>query len=141
MKLIQRILSLTLLVSVFLCGGCKATLAPGGAYAPTTTNGVPTLAPDMAFFIADAAYQIAYNTIDAAFTFERNNRTYLWSVSPKIKQTLDGIRPQAVTANNDYLRARAAYVLYPVPANLTTIQAVLAHIQQLMATATSVLPK
>lgn len=141
MKFFQRILAITILVSVALCGGCKTALAPGGAYSTTDTNGVPTMTPDVAFYVADAAYQIAYNTLDAVFTFERNNRLYLWGVSPKIKQTLDSIRPQAVQVNADYLRARAAYMLNPIPTNLTTIQSILAHIQQLMATAIAVIPK
>ena len=113
---------------------CKSSLAPGGAYAVQGQ-------PDMAFFVADADYQVAYQTVDAAFVFERNNRAYLWTISPNIKHTLDGIRPQAVKVNADYLIARAAYIANPTPPGLTGMQAILAKMQQLVATATSVLPK
>lgn len=115
--------------------GCKSTLAPGGAYAPAGTQ------PDMAFFAADAAYQIAWNTINAAFDFERNNREYLFRLSPEVKHTLDSLRPNAVTANSEYLKAREAYKLNPVPDNLTALQSALAKIKQLLPAVTAVLPK
>lgn len=122
---------------IIACGGtgCKATLQQGGAYNLTGS------APDMPLFVADTAYQLAYNTIDAVFTTERNNRAFLWSLSPKIKQSLDAIRPQAVAANQDYLKARTAYIANPTPANLSGVQAVLAKIQQLATAAQAALPK
>lgn len=137
----KRLFLAFLLLAMPLVFGCKGTLQSGGAYAPTDASGQPTQAPDMAFFVADAAYQVAYNTIDAAFTFERNNRATLFKISPQIKHTLDDIRPNLVTANNDYLLAREAYKSNPTPANLSTLQTVLAKIQQLVPTVTAVLPK
>lgn len=112
----------------------KSTLAPGGAY-------VVNNQPDMAFFVADAAYQIAYNTVDAGFTFEQKNRAYLWSISPNIKQSLDKIRPDAVKFNQDYLKARAVYMSNPTPAGLTGIQQILGKMQQLVSVVVSVMPK
>jgi hypothetical protein len=128
---------LTILASICLLASftaCKSTLAPNGAY---VVNGQP----DMAFFAADGAYQVAYNTVDAVFTFEQKNRAYLWSISPQIKKTLDSIRPQAVKANQEYLIARTTYMSNPTPAGLTGVQQVLAKMQQLVATAISVIPK
>jgi len=116
-------------------------LAPGGAYAPVDANGNPIQAPDMVFYNIDAAYDLAYSTVDAAFRFERDNRTLLWKVSPQIKHTLDSIRPQAVSANADYLRARAAYMANPTPAGLTALQTVLSKISQLATAAAAALPK
>lgn len=131
----KRLYSLLLaLVCLVALPACKSSLAPGGAY-------VVQGQPDMAFFVADAAYQVAYQTVDAAFTFEKSNRAYLWTLSPNIKHTLDGIRPQAVKVNTEYLTARAAYIANPTATGLTGLQAVLAKMQQLVATATSVLPK
>ncbi len=120
--------------------GCKATLAPGGAYNSGSTNVVAVKA-DMAFFVVDSAYDLAYATIDAAFKFEKDNRDMLWRQSRQIKQELDRMRPQAVVINGKYLTARAAYLANPLPENLTTLQAILAEIQKLSATATAVLPK
>lgn len=141
-KFLFRIETLGAIASVALwlafigwCVGCKATLQQGGAYNLTGS------APDMPLFVADTAYQLAYNTIDAVFTTERNNRAFLWSLSPKIKQSLDSIRPQAVAADQDYLKARAAYIANPTPANLSGVQAVLAKIQQLATAAQAALPK
>lgn len=150
--------TLAVFLSVLCLAGlvaCKTNLAPGGAYSTVTTNltvstdangllstnTVLTPAPDLPLFIADSSYQLAYTAMDAVFTTERNNRTFLWGLSPTIKHTLDGIRPQAVQANRDYLVARAEYIANPVPANLTGVQSVLAKIQQLATAAQSALPK
>ena len=46
-----------------------------------------------------------------------------------------------MAANLEYAKARAAYIANPVPANLTTLEAVLAKVQQLMETASAALPK
>lgn len=116
--------------------GCKhPSLELGGAYAATNT------VPDYAFFVADSAFDLAYSTIDAAFKFERDNRALLWKISPDIKHTLDQIRPQASVVTTQYLTVRAAYMANPVPANLTTLQTVLAKMQQLATAATAALPK
>jgi hypothetical protein len=155
MNRIKQISAALLLAASLAWVGCKATLAPGGAYSDITTNttvtadsgGVLTTnvvlspAPDLPLFIADSAYRLAYSTIDAVFTSERQNRTFLWSLSPTIKHTLDGIRPQAVQFNLDYLTARAAYIANPVPTNLAGVQAVLAKIQQIATAAQAALPK
>lgn len=147
MKFLKRsipsVLFAALSLSLFL--GCKATLQPGGAYSPTVTNAVtgvvtPTQLPDMDFYNVDAAYSLARATINGVFEFERNNRATLWKLSPSIKHTLDGIRPQAVAANAEYHRARAVYMANPVPAGLDQLQTILAKINQLATTAAAVLP-
>lgn len=135
MNMKTLLIAICLALAVVFAPGCGKTLEPGGAYAPAGQQ------PDKAFYVADAAYQLGYKTIDAAFNFERDNRQYLWSVSPQIKHKLDEIRPQAVAANAEYLNARATYMKYPVPANLTTLQTVLGKIQQLAVTAQGLLPK
>lgn len=125
--------------------GCKSTLEGGGAYAPVTTNVdgtvTPTQAPDKAFFVADAAFYLAYSAVDAAFTFERDNRSRLWDLDPNIKKSLDKVRPQAVQARNEYIHAREGYLLHPTPAGLSTIQTALAKIQQVRDAAQAVVPK
>jgi hypothetical protein len=88
----------------------------------------------------DAAYSLARATINGVFQFERDNRAMLWKISPSIKKTLDGIRPQAVKADAEYHRARAVYMANPVPAGLDQLQTILARINQLSITAASVLP-
>ena len=120
--------------------GCKASLQSGGAYAPTNSAGVATVQPDLQFYQVDAAYDLAYSVIDAAFKFERDNRNYLWQLSPTIKHTLDEIRPQAVMANAQYLTARAKYLSNPVPTGLSELQTILAKVQQLTTTASAALP-
>lgn len=137
-------LAFLLSVPLIIGLGCnKSTLAPGGAYSPITVSaeGVTNSAPDMALFVADSAYQLAYTAINAVFTVEYNNRELLFKTSPSVKHTLDGIRPDAVKANADYLAARAAYIAHPTPANLTGVQAVLAKIQQIATAAQAALPK
>jgi len=129
-------LLLLLALAPLLFSGCGTTrLESGGAYAPIGT------VPDMQFYQVDLAYDLAYSTLDAAFKFERDNRDMLWKVSPQIKHTLDGIRPQAASANAQYLAARAVYMAHPIPDNLTWLQQALAKVQQLTTTATAVLPK
>lgn len=126
--------------------GCSGSLAPGGAYAPLLTNSVtgattPAAAPDYQFFLYDSAYQTAWNGINAAFDFEANNRAWLWKLDPNIKKTLDGIRPQAVSANADYLTARGGYLANPTPAGLGTVGTLLGRLQQFSTAAGAVLPK
>ena len=139
-------ISLAAAVMMGLAGCQSGRLESGGAYSPLVTNTIAgtnavTAQPDMAFYIADAAYQTAWKIINAAFDFEYNNRAALWKLSPQIKLGLDGIRPDAVKANADYLRARAAYMANPVAPNLDVLQSVLAKLQQLSTTAQSLLPK
>jgi len=125
---------------ILIVSGCKGTLAPGGAYNSGSTNAV-TIKTDMAFFVVDSAYDLAYATIDAAFKFEKDNRALLWGRSKTIKHELDRIRPQAVTINARYLSARAIYLSNPTSNNLTILQTILAEIQRLATSATAALPK
>lgn len=125
-----------LLMSLTLFTACQsARLESGGAYAPAGQ------VADMQFYQIDAAYDLAYSSIDGVFKFERDNREALWKLAPNIKHTLDSIRPQAWDANVEYLKARAVYIANPVPANLTPLQTALAKIKQLLITANSVIPK
>lgn len=125
--------------------GCRKTLEPGGAYAPATftTNASGaittniTVLPDLAFYTTDAGFRAAYSTVDAVFSWERDNRLFLWGVSPSIKHGLDAIRPTAVQVVKDYTAAREAYKASPTPAGLDTLRTVLAKMQQLQATATA----
>ncbi len=129
------------LIALSLVGCASNKLEPGGAYAPVDSAGVATTAPDIALFTVDSAYRIAYNTVDSIFTIEKDNRDLLWKISPEIKHTLDKIRPQAWDANVKFHTARSAYLAHPTPANLDTLNQVLATMQQLVATASAVLPK
>jgi len=146
MRTIKTLAAVLAVAFIIACSGCKATLQGGGAYAPVSTNEltgeiVIVHIPDLAFYNTDAAYDLAYSSIDAAFKFERDNRLLLWRLSPQIKRTLDQIRPQAVLVNAEYLRVRQVYLSNPVPGGLTQLQAVLAKINQIAATAVAALPK
>jgi hypothetical protein len=129
--------------------GCKnPQLETGGAYAPGqivvengTTNVVATFAPDRAFYIVDASFELAYSAVDAVFVFERQNRQALWNLSPEIKRTLDKIRPEAAEVVRKYTQARAAYVANPTPAGLSSLETILGQLQSLSSAATAVLPQ
>lgn len=133
----------TTVVSLLLAGmlaigafaGCKATLEPGGAYAPVGQKA------DMTFYAIDAAFNLAYAAVDGAFKFERDNRKALWAISPKIKRDLDYIRPDAAKVVVRYMAARKAYLANPVPDNLTELQNVLALAQRISAAAVAAVPK
>lgn len=128
--------------------GCKSNkLAAGGAYAPANpvvtdgaTNWVATAAPDPVFYSTDLAFDFAYTLVDTAFTFEKNNRQLLWSLSPEIKQTLDKLRPQAAAVVNAYTAARKRYIANPTPAGLSQLTTLLSQIQNLSAAAQAALP-
>lgn len=117
---------------------CKTPkLEAGGAYAQSVTNTVGTnlvitATSDLTLYSADAAFELAYKTLDAVFLIERNNRQYLWNLSPNIKHTMDSIRVTAQQVVNEYADARTAYLAHPTPLGLTGVQAVLAKIQQLL---------
>ena len=132
----------------FTLTGCAHKLESGGAYAPvvvttnadgaTVTNTV--VQPDYAFYVADATFDLAYSAVDAAFKFERDNRALLWKTSPEIKKALDKIRPQAAAIVQEYGRARAAYLLNPTGANLSTLETIIAKLKQITAAATAAIP-
>jgi hypothetical protein len=136
-------LGLGLVCGFFFSVGCKTTLEAGGAYAPAvvTTNAAgqvvtnATAAPDMAFYATDAAFLTAYNIVDGVFTWERDNRAFLWKLSPDIKHGLDGIRPTAWEIRKEYLAARETYKANPTPAGLDLLNTLLAKMRQFQATA------
>jgi hypothetical protein len=135
------VLGLAAALAVGLGAGCSSTkLEPGGAYAPVDISGNAIVKPDPAFYIVDAAYAVAYATVDGVFKFEADNRLFLWQVSPDFKHALDKLRPEALKVRDDYARCRLAYKANPVPANLTQLQAALAKVQQVTATAAALLP-
>ena len=132
--------------------GCQGSLQPGGAYAPGTTsvtvtasgasvtNFVATAAPDYPFFEVDASFDFAYSAVNAIFDFERDNRAMLYGISPTIKHTLDGFRPQAVSIRNDYIKARIAYMANPLPPNMSALQDALSRIKALATAAQAAIP-
>lgn len=131
---------------IFGFSGCKATLEPGGAYAPavisTNASGQivtnATAAPDMTFYSVDVAFLTAYSTTKAIFDWERDNRVFLWQQVPKLKKALDDIRPTAAKAAQDYAVARQAYKAKPTPAGLSQLQTFLGKMEQLSAAASAV---
>ncbi len=135
--------SILLAVALVLAvAGCnKATLQTGGAYSGVTPAGVTNGTPDMAFFIADSSFDLAYATLDGAFKFEQDNRATLWAISPGIKHTLDGIRPQAANLAKQYLDARGSYIANPSSSGLSSVNRILAQVETLAAMAVAVLPK
>ena len=136
------------LIATIPMTGCKTNrLEPGGAYAPATpvvtdgaTNWVATVAPDPVFYSTDVAFDFAYTIVDTAFTFEKNNRALLWSLSPEIKGTLDKLRPQAAAVVSAYTNARRNYILHPTPAGLGQLQTLLTQLQNISSAAQVALP-
>ncbi len=122
-------------VTAFLIGCSSTKLEPGGAYAPVDVAGAYAIQPDLQFYQVDAAYKVAYTTVDTLFQFEKANREMLWRLSPNIKKTLDQIRPDAWKANVAYHEARKVYMANPVPTNLTQLQGILQKMQQISASA------
>src|SRR4051794_27853928 len=108
-------LSVALLAAVLLTNaiynvGCSSTkLEAGGSFAPVATNSV-SAASAIGFYAVDAAYDLAYATVDTAFNFERNNRAVLWRISPEVKHGLDSLRPQLDAVRLKYALARQAYL-------------------------------
>jgi hypothetical protein len=102
-KLINLAFLAVVILPFALGATCKqARLEPGGSYAPVDATGAYTVQPDLPFYQVDAAFAFAYSALDAAFKFESDNRVMLWKISPEIKHSLDRIRPDAVTARNQY---------------------------------------
>lgn len=135
MKNLSRLLGVIALGCFILFTGCKATLQEGGAYAPIGENA------DMAFYAADASFDVAYAIVDGAFKFERDNRAALWAIDPNIKRTLDKIRPQAAEAAKRYAQLRAAYLKTPTPVALCDLQASMTIMQNVSARAAAAIPK
>jgi len=139
------LVAIALTVAAVLSGCKSGKLELGGSYRPSTTNAagqvVDAAAPDYGFFVVDLAFSTAYSAVDAAFTFEKNNRELLWRVSPEIKYTLDKIRPVAWSTVQKYSRARRVYLASPTPAGLSTLQSLLVNIEKLAASAQAALPK
>lgn len=127
----KRYLYLIGLSVALLFGGtaCHKTLEVGGAYSQ------PANAPDLAFYGVDAAFWTAYSSVDAIFTWERDNRAFLWKQNQGIKHALDNIRPTASAIVKNYLAARETYKANPTPAGLDLLQTLLAKAQQLAVTA------
>ena len=115
--------------------GCNTTLEEGGPYAKAGQKA------DMPFYAVDAAFDIAYSTVDAAFKWERDNRAKLWVINKEIKRTMDKIRPEAANVLLLYSKARKTYLTNATPAGLTDLQSALSKAQQLAATALAVIPK
>lgn len=116
-------------------------LAPGGAYSGSTlaTNATTgsvstntTGVADPALFVADSAYKLAYDAIDGVLLFELNNRALLKTSFPGIKPALDNIRPTLVDIDRRWSAARKVYKSLPTPANLSTLQGILAEIQDIV---------
>lgn len=141
-KLLTALSCAVLLCAITLTPACKSSkLEPGGAYAPIASDGVQRIAPDVGFFAVESAFKLAHNTIRFVFDAEYENRALLWSVSPKIKHTLDAIRPQVNEAIRDYAEARDVYRENPTPAGLSNMEFALAKVKQLALTAEAALPK
>lgn len=135
----RKLASLLSVLAVFFLVACNSPrLEPGGAYAPTNSVGQASAAPDLVFYQVDSAFDLAFAVVQGAFKFEYDNRQFLWGLSPKIKHTLDDIRPQTVKAVQEYFVAREAYMANPTPPGLTTLQAILANMQRLADTARAV---
>ncbi len=126
--------------------GCATRLETGGAYAPAPiTNevtGVVTAspAPDPGLFAVDTTADFLFTTIQAVFKLERDNRNLFWKISPNIKHTLDGIRPQAKQAVEDFGKARTVYLANPTPAGLSTLDTILGQLKAFSSAVQAVIP-
>jgi len=136
-KRIQNVsISVLLLLSLLaFTPGCKSSrLETGGAYAPTEETSDP------AFYAVDSAYALAFASVNAAFEIERNNRLFLWNLSPEIKHTLDRIRPKAVEADKDYIQLREDYKKLPSGNKLDALRLILAKVQEFATESQGALP-
>lgn len=137
------VLQVLCVLSLVVCG-CQHRLEPGGAYAPAVTNAagviIPTAAPDLTLFTLDASYDLAYTATLTACRIEKQNRLFLQSIAPGLKREMDKVRAATWQIDQDWAKARAAYLSQPVAANLSAIQRALAEMQRWNAVATSLLP-
>jgi hypothetical protein len=124
-------LALAGLLALGLVGGTagcgKATLEAGGAYAPTNS----AVAPDLALYQIDLAFDLADSATRELMKFERDNRALLWKVDPNIKKTFDQWRPKIVVAEQEFALARMGYLANPVPSGLDQMGTILARLQQI----------
>ncbi len=127
----KKLLLIAPLLLFLAAVGCKTTLEPGGAYAPTNSLG-QVIYNDTGLALADTSYKLAYETTLAVFRFERQNRAALWAISPEIKHTLDKARVQVQGIDRRWAEARQMYKLNPTPAGLSVLQTVLAEIQRIL---------
>ena len=136
MKTIRR-LGLMGLLAVCLTGCVlfdKDKLAAGGAYAQSeTAAAMPEL------FVTDASFDLAYQALDTAFKYERDNRQLLWQLSPDIKKRMDALRTEANRVATDYAVARQTYLAQPTPVNLSNLNTVLRKLQQANTAALAVI--
>ena len=135
MKFKFLFLILALTASVLLSGCQTPRLEPGGAYAPTNSVG-QVVYNDVGLAVADASYKLAYQTVLGFMKFERDNRAAIAAINPSVgasvKAELDKLRPQVVSIDLRWAKARKAYRLNPTPAGLSTIQTILSEIQRLI---------
>ena len=131
-----KIVSVLFTIAFLLFTGCVTgkRMEAGGAYAATATQAAQ---PEL--FVLDASFDLAHSALDTTFKYERDNRAFLWGISPNIKHGLDNLRVQAVQVERDYALARAEYLSEPTPANLDVLQTVLDKLQAANAAALKVI--
>lgn len=138
MKTIRiALLALILTVGAFLgsgCGSVKSRLVPGGAYNPVTTNaaGVVLYRPDPAYFLADLSFKTTWNTLDAAFSFEKDNRVFLDPLFPKLHSQMNVARAKATRIWLNYAKARVEYLKVPTASNLNQLQLQLTQLKAVL---------
>ena len=134
-RILEAVLVMAMLIATLALPACKtARLEPGGVYAPTNELGQVVYA-DTGLALADASYQLAYDTVSAVLKFERDNRATIWALSPEVKKALDKVREQGNALNLRWAEARYLYKQNPTPAGLTALQTILAEIQRLVPVA------
>lgn len=112
--------------------GCKTPrLEVGGVYAPTNSVG-EVIYNDIGLALADTAYKFSYETVLAAFQFERDNRQAIWELSSTVKRDLDQLRPKVVEIDRRWAAARRVYKANPTPAGLSTLQTILSEINRIV---------
>lgn len=134
--MIPLILGAVLMLALVFGSGCKTPhLEPGGAYAPTNAVG-QVVVNDTALALADASYKFAYETTLGVMNYERDQRANIFKLDNRIgvqvKRALDQARPKVLQIDKRWALAREAYLKNPTPAGLTTVQTILAEIQQLL---------
>lgn len=139
MNMTKRIAVALAIATLALVGpGCalfqKDKLEAGGAYSATD---VAAAMPEL--YVADSSFDLAVSGLTTTFNFEQDNRQLLWAITPDIKHSLDRIRIQAGAIKVEYAVARNAYLANPVPANLSTLNTILAKLVAVNSTALTVI--